>query len=563
MSAFILCILVTAAPLNRLAGTREFLSLPVSMFLTVFGTKLPTDLHLTTNIRASQVNTDSIEFLGVMALVFLFYSLSAYVVHRYFVGNRHTKHNSGRNELLSLSFHSFSVNTSLIMKCIWIVALLAGIIYVLTPSALSHDSGVYAGYGRVIDVYHANPYYTPLSAFPQDSFFYLDDWRGEVAAYGPLWLLVCALSTLVSGSSILQYIFFFRILGLLAHLLNIRLVTTILRETKRSPRLVVLGTLLYAWNPLVLLESCLGGHNDIVLVSCMLVGVLLSVRAEQHAFTQARYYLPPIVAFTCAALIKFTAAPMLLFYLILVARRIFRHGHLQEMQTRTSFKYTWLAMLQVVVGAGVVSCLLAIVSYIPLWWGHSLRDIGKSLGAPPSSHSAYGSILLALQKVSLYEKNAFLAFLSLHSTWNVINVIVVGVFFCLGGIWIYRTPTTLTLVQATLALLGGLLIVTPWFFPWYVLWLVGLAALCVAAYDEPVKRALVGSTLVFSASALFIYLFRGYPPVGDWIGYASLTTIGPPLVVLLMLLFKRKGSIRTSHSISTEPVEKVANQPVP
>ena len=98
------------------------------------------------------------------------------------------------------------------------------------------------------------------------------------------------------------------------------------------------------------------------------------------------------------------------------------------------------------------------------------------------------------------------------------------------------------MVQATLALLGALLIVTPWFFPWYVLWLVSLAAVITPTRHERVKRALMGSTLVFSASAFLIYLFRGYPPVGDWVGLVGLTTIGPPLVVLLVLLLPRKNT---------------------
>ncbi len=551
MCAFMLCILVTVAPLNRLAGTTEFFSLPVSMFLTVIGTKLPTDLHLTSNVHASQINTDVIEFLAVMMLVYLFYFLSAYGVHRYSKAQEVSK------------FRDNTVrSTRFLIRCIWMIALLASVVYVLAPSTLSHDYAVYAGYGRIIVLYHANPYYTPLSAFPADFFFRLDDWRDAVAAYGPLWLLVCAISALVAGNSVLHSIFFYRILNLLAHLLNIWLVTTILRETKHSPRLIVLGTLLYAWNPLVLLESGLGGHNDIVMVACILVGVLLSIRAEQHEFKQARYYLPPALVFTSAALIKFTAAPLLLFYLVLIARRIFVCEQVPEQQTQTSRKYKWNATLRAVSITALISAFLALVLYIPLWLGHSLHDIGTSLSSPPSSRLAFGSILLALRRISPAEQNGLLALLSLHSTWNAINALVVGVFLCLGATWLYRTPTTLTMVQATLALLGALLIVTPWFFPWYVLWLVGLAALCVATSGNLVKRALVGSTLIFSASALFIYLFRGYPPIGDWGGLTSLTTIGPPLIALLYLLFARKIARRTPSPLSM-PVENSANQPAP
>ncbi len=360
----------------------------------------------------------------------------------------------------------------------------------------------------------------------------------------------------------LQYIFFYRILGLLAHLLNIWLVTTVLHKTKHSSRIVVLGTLLYAWNPLVLLESSLGGHNDIVMVTCLLSGIALCVRAEQNGFLRARQYLPPIVVFTCAALIKFTAAPIIVFYLVLLARRVFIYKQLAGQQEQTYFRNRWLVMLRVVSSATFLSCCLASILYVPLWFGHSLHDIAISLGSPPSSRLAFGSLLLAFQRGSSHERNVFLTLLGLHSTWNVINALVVAGFFCLGGIWIYRTPTTLTVVQATLALLGALLIVTPWFFPWYVLWIVSLAALCLPTQKEPVKRALVSSTLVFSASAFLIYLFRGYPPIGDWRGLTSLTTIGPPLITLLFLLLTRKHADSTPQYISGS-VEEATNLPVP
>jgi hypothetical protein len=91
------------------------------------------------------------------------------------------------------------------------------------------------------------------------------------------------------------------------------------------------------------------------------------------------------------------------------------------------------------------------------------------------------------------------------------------------------------LTLATLAVLGVLLLVTPWFFPWYVTWLVGLAAACLPMRDR-LGRAAIGAALVFSASAFCIYLFRGFPAIGDWEGFTSLTTVGPPLLTLVILL---------------------------
>ncbi|GAC1390160.1 MAG: hypothetical protein NVS4B11_19630 [Ktedonobacteraceae bacterium] len=553
MCAFILCILATVAPLNRLAGSTLLASLPTSLLLTIVGTKLPTDLHLTADVHASQVNTDTLEFLSIVVLIYLFYACSAYIAQKHIHVQKVSTHTK---ELVQ----SHSTNT--ILRLIWLGAILVGIICVLTPAMLSHDAFVYAGYGRVIVTHHANPYYTPLSAFPHDPLFALDDWRDALAAYGPLWLLICAISTFVAGSSILHYIFFYRILGFVAHLLNIALVTAILRKLRCSPHIIVIGTILYAWNPLVLLESCMGGHNDTVMMTCILLGVLLCVRAEQDAFIHARDYLPPIIAFTCAALIKFTAAPMIAFYLVLLARHVLTNRLLSQQQGYIHYRFRWLIELRTVSSTALISMFLAVTLYTPLWVGHTIREMVHSLGSPPSSRLAFGSTLLALQKVAARQVDSPLALFSLHSTWNLINVVVIVSLFGIGALWLWSTPTTLTMIHATLATLGALLIVTPWFFPWYVIWLVVLAVIGLPMYHKRVGRALVSSALLFSASAFLIYLFRGYAPIGDWIGFTSLTTIGPPLIVFLFALLLAPKVPSHGQQKRSETAETV-NQAVP
>jgi hypothetical protein len=424
------------------------------------------------------------------------------------------------------------------LRWMLIGAALVGTIYVLAPALLSRDAFVYAGYGRVIVAHSANPYYTPLAAFPHDPLFTLDDWRTAIAAYGPLWLLVCAISTWISGSAVLPYVFFFRVLGLLAHLCNIALIATILSHMKRSPRIILTGTLLYALNPLVLLESSLGAHNDTAMVTCLLLGILLTLRAEQNAFQHTFPVLAPVIPFTAAVLIKFTAAPLLAFYVVLLS------FHLLRADTSLPVKQRLRMILSRGIGVCLFASSLVLVAYTPLWLGHTVRDMLTSFAAPPSSRLAFGSILLALQKVvaSQSHPNALLAILSLHNTWNIINLVSMLLLFIVCAAWLWYHPTTQTLMYSSLAILGVLLVVTPWFFPWYVIWLVGLAAPCFSDQTTRTGYALLAGAITFSASALFIYLFRNDPPIGGWVGAICLTTIGPPLVVFLLALARRQQS---------------------
>jgi len=430
------------------------------------------------------------------------------------------------------------------MMLIWIGAIVVSFVFVLTPSLLSRDVFVYAGYGRIIVAHGANPYYIPLSAFPHDPLVSLDDWRNAIAAYGPLWLLVCALSTIVSGTSALHYIFFFRFLGLFLHLCNIALITAILHRWGSSQRTILVGTLLYALNPLALLESNLGAHNDTAMVTCLLLGLFFTLCAEQDSFSHILRLLVPVVAFTAAILIKFTAAPLLAFYIVLLAIRNV-HSSLAHQDG-----ITWKRAIFNVASACLLSGILLFAAYTPLWLGHNIKAILASFAAPPSSWEAFGSILLALHKVNLqvHETNPLLNLFSQHSTWSLIDALVMLTLFITGVVWLWRVPTTRTMLTISLASLGALLIVTPWFFPWYVIWLVGLAALCVSDTMTRIEKALVAGVLTFSASALFVYLFRDFPPVGDWIGATCLTTISPPLLIFLFFLFGLYYNQRLIHN---------------
>src|SRR5947208_5375284 len=134
---------------------------------------------------------------------------------------------------------------------------------------------------------------------------------------------------------------------------------------KCSPCTVTLGVLLYAWNPLALLESSFGGHNDVFLVTFILLGILLSVRAEQRSFTSPRSYLLPIVAFTLAALVKFTAAPLVAFFVVMLIRHSLplseaRHGQRKIRGALAPPLYAWCHALIRAFRVGPISAAIAI-----------------------------------------------------------------------------------------------------------------------------------------------------------------------------------------------------------
>ena len=495
MLAFILCILISVTPLLHLAGKTFLLPLPTNPFLLWWGSWLPANLQLASDYRASMITTNSIEFLLLMAFAFGVYGLSAFFIQR-------------------LPEQSDYKN---VLRLIWLGTIIGGLIFVLTPAMLSRDIFVYVGYGRTIVVHHANPYFVAPSRFPQDPLTSYDDWKDATAAYGPVWLTICSLWTLVLGNSPLGYVLAFRLFALAAHLLNIWLVATILRKTGSSARTVTLGTLLYAWNPLVLQESSLGGHNDIFMVTLILLGIFLCLHAEQRHFARPSHYLPPVLAFTLAALVKFTALPLIALFLVVLARNTLYSVQPASPTNEKNGSRHWKSMFLKVLLACITGGFVALIFYAPFWLGHGIRDIEQTFSSPPSAR---------------------------FSEYSLLRVI-------LATIWIWRIPTTRTMILAALATLGALLIVTPWFFAWYVTWLVGLAIVCLPVSHDRIGRALVAFTLTFSATALITYLYHDYPPIGSWNFPGWLAMIGLPLIVLSVFYIPKNTRLLRSLTDDT------------
>lgn len=535
---YVLYVLVMAAPLNRAHDNVLRLQVPLGDWLVHVGTWLPANWGLGSTQIQMQTNTSRLQFLGLMALTFIVYGLCALYISR-------LPQNSARHR-----------QTHIIL---WAVAALAGLAFVFTPAMLSHDIIVYASYSRLLAVYHANPYFVPLNAFPHDPLVPLNYWAGAVSAYGPLWLGVCWLVGLAVGPQVAAYVLAFRLVALAVHLLNIWLVERTLRTLGASQRTLTLGVLLYAWNPLVLLESAFGGHNDVLMLTFILLGIYLIARAQQRGiFVSPRGYLPPLAAFMLAVMVKFTALPVIALFLVFLIWNALRGDAATNAEARAQRTLQWEKALRTMMIAGVAAGALALAFYGPFWIGHSFSAISNSFTSPPSAQGAENSILRAIQAWIHFHglaastlQGKLLQIFSYRKVWDALNLVMLAAAGLLGALAMWRTPTTRVFILSILAAMGVLLIVTPWFYSWYITWLVGLAAVALPVRQSRVGCALLVATLTFSASALLTYLFLlGYPPFGIWIGLVCLTTITPPLLAFILTYLLWRPAIPVHLSAS-------------
>jgi hypothetical protein len=179
------------------------------------------------------------------------------------------------------------------------------------PVMLSTDVYAYAIYGRVFAIYGASPYAETAPITGADPFMplfgiaYMSSW------YGPLWTLICAGVARVGGDHVGLTALLFRGLSVTAVLGAAALLWSNLRRV--APERCAQGLVLFLWNPLVVLEIGLSGHNDSVMVSLVLLGAWLHLRGWKVA---------AVVALTLSVLVKFLTGPVAALYVWMVLRQM-------------------------------------------------------------------------------------------------------------------------------------------------------------------------------------------------------------------------------------------------
>lgn len=165
------------------------------------------------------------------------------------------------------------------------------------PLILSRDVSSYAIYGRIAAVHHANPYRLPPSAFPADPFAPVvsREWRRTTSVYGPASTIVGAAIARVWRDSPGGTVAGFKVLAAMAAAGATVLGGAAARSAAAPPHggrwtgdttsgrgggsgdPAVLAVVLIGLNPVVVVHTVGGGHNDALVLAAMAGAVLLAL----------------------------------------------------------------------------------------------------------------------------------------------------------------------------------------------------------------------------------------------------------------------------------------------
>jgi hypothetical protein len=367
------------------------------------------------------------------------------------------------------------------------------ITFLALPGLYTTDIFSYVMYGRIASVYAQNPYVNAPASFAGDPFlsWVFLFWQDTPTIYGPLWTDVSGLlSSLTANMSALDQVLSYKLLIWTVALVNLGLVWLLSGRAAwlRGPRLACFA--LYAWNPVVLLELAGNAHND----ALMLLLLLLSVLPLTARPLRQRHWLTAILFATLGALIKYTTALVIPFYMAAGVR-------------------SWRIAFAVVTAVAGLSLVV--------WWPYlqfsaGLADAGRGalvINSIPDFIARFAAELGVPTDLALTLSRGIcaLAYLSVL-VWDGVRV------------WRLRTPLATLEASARALLLLPLLVLT-WVWSWYFTWSIALAAAI------GIRTRLAQVIVVFSAVAPPVFYAHQYlnERMPDW---PMLVYVAVPLLVL-------------------------------
>lgn len=419
--------------------------------------------------------------------------------------------------------------------------LLFGLTLLFMPKLFADDVFNYIFSGRILAIYRANPLNTAPVQYPFDVYLHwAGSGRNAPNIYGPLWLCVTFLLVSVHGNPITTLLLF-KGLALLAHLCNCLLIWHILGRIAPSRR--ILGTLLYAWNPLVLIELAGSGHSEGLLMSLLLLAVLLHV-SQKGGWGNIGVLIVFGLAISLNLVVLFLA-PLYLWF-----------------ETRNERK---LSPLLYALGWRVVIVLLpGLLVLLPFWRGSStFFALTSAVDMEHFVHSPVAILSIPLRIAFTWVANGlhFSASLqpitSANITVRASATVVFALIYFEQFNRVRHAPTTIagmryspgsdqemnvpgfdTLLTAWSAtIFWYMLLASGWFWPWYLLWILWAFVL---------RRLDIFTTtfLVLSGTALLLYPLLPYNRT-SFAAYQTTLIFGIPLLYLIIVTMRKTIRERT------------------
>ncbi len=153
----------------------------------------------------------------------------------------------------------------------WLMGI--SLILIFAYPAFSHDIFNYMFDAKIVTKYGLSPYFFKALDFPNDTWTRFMHWTHRYYPYGPGWLILSLIPSYLGLGKFVLTLGLFKVLFALFHCLNCYLINKIVKKLYFGQE--NLATVFYGLNPLVLIESLLSPHNEVIMLTLVLVSIYL------------------------------------------------------------------------------------------------------------------------------------------------------------------------------------------------------------------------------------------------------------------------------------------------
>ncbi len=404
-----------------------------------------------------------------------------------------------------------SLPTRAAMRIVLGFTLLYQITLLLLPGFFSTDVFSYVMYGRIAGVDGGNPYIAPPNAFPSDPFlaWVYPFWREQPSVYGPFWTdLSWVLAQLFGWGSPMDQVLAYKVVLNGFQLVNVGLVWWLLGRFQLdggSPSARLTAFALFAWNPLVLFELAGNVHNDSVMLTFLLLGLVPLAGASagrrwlgaggtagngpRDVGGRISHFCWSVATLVIglSALIKYATGVVALFYQVAWARQLPRARQrlawlggtaLLLLGVGVALAWPWLRRPDVLVLVGLIASGERWVNSVPDLLALTIAD--QVLDPHAVDRDAAHAVTRFWMGLST--RGLFLAYLALELRW----------LWAEAGQGRQRAVNGV-IRASTRTLLALPLLVLPWVWDWYFTWPLALAVFL--GWRSVLAKITVGYTL--------------------------------------------------------------------
>lgn len=151
-----------------------------------------------------------------------------------------------------------------------IVVLLGATSFILIfsyPAMLSYDIFNYIATSKVLFFYHENPYIVMPIEFAGDPLLAFMHAPNKLALYGPIWILLTGIPYMLGFGNFILTLLSFKFFVIIFYFLTAFLIWKISKN--------IVPVILFTLNPLIIIETLISGHNDIVMMFLVLFSFFL------------------------------------------------------------------------------------------------------------------------------------------------------------------------------------------------------------------------------------------------------------------------------------------------